>query len=281
LAKSLVIVESPAKAGTVNHYLGEEYVVKASMGHVRDLPEKTLGVDVDAGFVPTYQVIPSKSKIVAELIKQAKKSDQVILAADPDREGEAISWHLSQLIAAENPRIYRAVFNEITEEGVREAFSRMGAVDQSKVEAQQTRRILDRLMGYLISPVLWKKIGKGLSAGRVQSVALRLISEREREIKSFVPVEYWSISVRLEAGAPPPFKAGLAKIDGKKAKVENEAQAREIVAACEREPFLLNKVKVTEKRRSPAPPYITSSLQQDGFRILRFPVKKTMGRPGS
>jgi DNA topoisomerase-1 len=276
LAKSLVIVESPAKAGTVNHYLGPDYLVKASMGHVRDLPEKKLGVDVEADFEPTYQVIPSKSKVVAELVKAAKASDRVILAADPDREGEAISWHLSQILTPENPHIYRAIFHEITKEGVQEAFERLGGIDQNKFEAQQTRRILDRLMGYLISPLLWKKIGKGLSAGRVQSVALRLIAEREREIKSFVPVEYWTIAAQLEAGVPPPFKATLAKVDGKKAKVENGDQAREIVAACEKAPFVLEKVKISEKRRSPAPPYITSSLQQDGFRILRFPVKKTM-----
>ncbi len=276
MAKSLVIVESPAKAGTVNHYLGPDYVVKASMGHVRDLPEKKLGVDVEADFAPTYQIIPKKAKVVAELIKAAKESDRVILAADPDREGEAISWHLSQLIGAENPRIFRAIFHEITQEGVEEAFRHLGGIDQSKVEAQQTRRILDRLMGYLISPFLWKKIGKGLSAGRVQSVALRLICEREREIKSFVPVEYWSIAVHLEAAVPPPFRATLAKIDGKKAKVENEGQAREVVAACEKGPFLLEKIKIAEKRRNPSPPYITSSLQQDGFRMLRFPVKKTM-----
>lgn len=195
MAKSLVIVESPAKAKTVNHYLGEDYVVKASMGHVRDLPKKQLGVDVKADFQPTYQVIPEKKKIVAELKKAARDSEQVILAADPDREGEAISWHLSQLLEEDNPRIFRAVFHEITEEGVQAAFRNIGQIDLAKLEAQQTRRVLDRLVGYLISPILWKKIGRGLSAGRVQSVALRLICDREKEIKAFVAEEYWRKSV--------------------------------------------------------------------------------------
>jgi DNA topoisomerase-1 len=276
LAKSLVIVESPAKAKTVNHYLGKDYIVKASMGHVCDLPKKKLGVDVEAGFQPTYQVIPDKRKLVVELKKAARASDRVILAADPDREGEAISWHLSQLIREDNPKIVRATFHEITQEGVEEAFRHLGELDQNKIEAQQTRRILDRLVGYLISPLLWKKIGKGLSAGRVQSVALRLICDREREIKAFVPEEYWTIAAQLEAAAPPPFKAGLATIDGKKAKVKDGEQARRIVAGCENAPFVLAGIKVQEKKRSPGPPYITSTLQQDGFRLLRFPVKKTM-----
>ena len=276
MGKSLVIVESPAKAKTVNHYLGEDYIVKASMGHVRDLPQKKLGVDVQADFQPTYQIIPDKKKVVADLKKTAKTSDRVILAADPDREGEAISWHLSQLIQEDNPHISRAIFHEITKEGVEEAFKHLGELDQNKIQAQQTRRILDRLVGYTISPLLWKKIGKGLSAGRVQSVALRLICEREKEIRAFVSEEYWTIAAQLEAAVPPPFKAALAKIDGKKAKVKNGDEAQAIVAACERGPFVLEGIKVQEKRRQPGPPYITSSLQQDAFRILHFPVKKTM-----
>jgi len=276
VGKSLVIVESPAKAKTVNHYLGADYVVKASMGHVRDLPKKTLGVDVEKDFAPTYQVIPEKKKVVAELRKAAKSSDRVILAADPDREGEAISWHLSQLIAEDNPNIARAVFHEITKEGVEEAFKHLGGLDENMIQAQQTRRILDRLVGYRISPILWKKVGKGLSAGRVQSVALRLICEREKEIKAFVPEEYWTIAAQLEAAVPPPFKAALAKVDGKKAKLRNGDEAKAVVAACEKGPFVLEGIKVQEKRRQPGPPYITSTLQQDAFRLLRFPVKKTM-----
>jgi DNA topoisomerase-1 len=276
VGKSLVIVESPAKAKTVNHYLGDNYIVKASMGHVCDLPKKKLGVDVEADFKPTYQIIPEKKKVVVELKRAAKASDRVILAADPDREGEAISWHISELIKDDNPHVSRAIFHEITKEGVEEAFKSLGEIDQRKLEAQQTRRILDRLVGYLISPLLWKKIGKGLSAGRVQSVALRLICEREKEIRAFVPEEYWSITAQLEAEAPPAFKASLAKIDGKKAKVKNGEQAQTIVQACEKTPFVLEGIRIQEKRRHPGPPYITSTLQQDGFRILRFPVKKTM-----
>jgi len=276
LAKSLVIVESPAKAKTVNHYLGTDYIVKASMGHIRDLPEKKLGVDVQADFKPTYQVIPEKKKIVAELKKAARDCERVILAADPDREGEAISWHLSQLLEEDNKQIFRATFHEITEEGVQAAFRRLGQVDLNLLEAQQTRRVLDRLVGYLISPLLWKKIARGLSAGRVQSVALRLICDREKEIKAFVAEEYWTIAARLEAQNPPAFKAALTKVDGKKAKVRNAEEAGAIVEACKRAPFVLDKVEVKEKHKHPAPPYITSTLQQDGFRLLRFPVKKTM-----
>jgi DNA topoisomerase-1 len=276
VAKSLVIVESPAKAKTVNHYLGPDYIVKASMGHVRDLPQKKLGVDIEAGFVPTYEVIPEKKKTVAELRKAAKDSERVILAADPDREGEAISWHLSQILAEVNPNIFRASFHEITEEGVTAAFSALGQVDLNLLDAQQTRRILDRLVGYLISPLLWKKISRGLSAGRVQSVALRLIVDREKERGAFKAEEYWNIAACLEAQTPPAFKAPLAKIDGKKAAVVNGEEAAAIVSACRQAPFVLDKVQVRTKHRHPGAPYITSTLQQDGFRLLRFPVKKTM-----
>ncbi len=276
MSKSLVIVESPAKAKTVNHYLGPDYVVKASMGHIRDLPKKGLGVDVEHDFAPTYEVIPDKKKIVADLKKAAKDSGQVILAADPDREGEAISWHLSQLLADANPNIFRVSFHEITEEGVRQAFEHLGQVDMALLDAQQSRRVLDRLVGYRISPLLWKKIARGLSAGRVQSVTLRLIVDREREIEAFKPEEYWNIAARLEASQPPVFKAALAKIDGKKAKVANGEQAQIVREECGRAAFVLDKVQVKPKAKHPGPPYITSTLQQDGFRLLRFPVKKTM-----
>ncbi|MGZ5513776.1 MAG: type I DNA topoisomerase [Candidatus Aminicenantales bacterium] len=276
MSKSLVIVESPAKAKTINHYLGKDYIVKASMGHVRDLPKKKMGIDIAAGFQPTYEVILEKKKIVAELKKAAKESERVILAADPDREGEAISWHLSQLLADANPNIFRVSFNEITEEGVQAAFKNLGQIDLNLLEAQQTRRILDRLAGYLISPLLWKKIARGLSAGRVQSVALRLIVDREKEIKAFVAEEYWPFTARLEAKYPPAFKAVLAKIEGKKARVHNGEEAKIVREECKRAPFILDKVQVKPKLKHPGPPYITSTLQQDGFRLLRFPVKKTM-----
>ena len=276
MSKSLVIVESPAKAKTINHYLGKDYIVKASMGHVRDLPKKKMGIDIAAGFQPTYEIILEKKKTVADLKKAAKESERVILAADPDREGEAISWHLSQLLADVNPNIFRVSFNEITEEGVQAAFKNLCQIDLNLFDAQQTRRILDRLAGYLISPLLWKKIARGLSAGRVQSVALRLIVDREKEIKAFVAEEYWPFTARLEAKNPPAFKAALTKIEGKKAKVHNAEEAKIVREECERAPFVLDKVQVKPKLKHPGPPYITSTLQQDGFRLLRFPVKKTM-----
>ena len=276
MQKSLVIVESPAKAHTINRYLGNDYIVKASMGHVRDLPKSTLGVDVSHDFAPHYVVIPDRKKTVAELHKAAKEAAAVILAADPDREGEAISWHLSELLKDANPNIRRVLLNEITKKAVEEAFEQQRDIDPDKIRAQQARRILDRLVGYLISPLLWKKIGKGLSAGRVQSIALRLICDREKEIRSFVQEEYWSIAAQLEASEPPPFKASLVKIDGKKAKIPDSASAETIVAELKQAPFLLEDIKVQEKKRHPGPPYITSTLQQDGFRLLQFPVKKTM-----
>jgi len=276
MSKSLVIVESPAKAQTINRYLGPDYLVKASMGHVRDLPKSRLGVDIQHDFAPHYVVIPERKKTVGELQQAAKESGAVILAADPDREGEAICWHLSALLQDSNPNIRRVLLNEITRKAVEEAFHSLGGLDQNKIKAQQTRRILDRLVGYQISPLLWRKIGKGLSAGRVQSIALRLICEREKEIKSFVPEEYWSIAAQLEAAEPPPFRASLVKIDGKKAKIGDGAKAQQAVDELKQVPFILENVKIEEKKRQPGPPYITSTLQQDGFRLLQFPVRKTM-----
>jgi len=276
MQKSLVIVESPAKAHTINRYLGPSYIVKASMGHIRDLPKSKLGVDVEHDFTPTYVVIPDRKKTVAELQKIAQDSASVVLAADPDREGEAISWHLSQLLEPVNPNIRRAVFHEITKQAVEEAFEHLGTLDENMFKAQQTRRILDRLVGYQISPLLWKKIGKGLSAGRVQSIALRLICEREKEIRAFKAEEYWSVTAQLEASEPPPFKANLVKLDGKKFKVAEGARAQELVDGLKEKPFILEDVTVREKKRHPGPPYITSTLQQESFRVLGYPVKKTM-----
>ncbi len=276
MQKSLVIVESPAKAHTINRYLGSDYLVKASMGHVRDLPKSKLGVDIQHDFAPHYVVIPDRKKTVADLQAAAKEAAEVILAADPDREGEAICWHLNALLKDSNPNIRRVLLQEITKKAVEEAFEHLREIDQDKINAQQTRRILDRLVGYQISPLLWRKIGKGLSAGRVQSIALRLICEREKEIRNFVSEEYWTISAQLEAAVPPPFKAGLVKVDGKKAKVSDGTSAQAIVEELKRTPFVLEEVKVQEKKRQPGPPYITSSLQQDSFRLLGYPVKKTM-----
>ena len=276
MQKRLVIVESPAKAKTINKYLGPEYIVKASVGHIWNLPKNRLGVDIENDFKPEYEIIPERKQTVAELQKTAKQCEAVLLAADPDREGEAICWHLSQVLKNYNKNIYRVLLHEITEAAVKEAFKNLRELDQGKIEAQQTRRVLDRLVGYLISPLLWKKIGRGLSAGRVQSIALRLICEREQEVRGFVPEEFWTVTAELQASNPPSFKANLVKIEGKKEEIKNEKGAAGMVAELRKIPFVLEGMDVKEKKRNPSPPYITSSLQQDGFRLLRFPVKKTM-----
>ncbi len=276
MEKSLVIVESPAKAKTINRYLGPKYLVRASMGHVCDLPKSKLGVDIDNDFKPTYIILPKRRKLIKNLQRLASECHEIFLAADPDREGEAICWHLSQLLEKFNPNIRRVLLYEITKKAVEEAFSQPGRLDENKIKAQQTRRILDRLMGYLISPLLWEKIGHGLSAGRVQSVALRLICEREREIRNFVPEEYWTITAFLEASQPPAFKANLEKIDGKKVKLPTKIKADEVLEELRNCQFLHKDIKIEEKKRNPLPPYITSTLQQDAFRLLHFSVTKTM-----
>ena len=276
MSKALVIVESPAKAKTINRYLGSDYSVQPSMGHVRDLPKSKLGVDVAADFAPQYVIISDRRKVVTALKKAAGGMELIYLAADPDREGEAISWHLREILKDSSAEIRRVLLPEITKKAIEESFAHWTAIDENKVKAQQTRRILDRLVGYLISPLLWKKVGKGLSAGRVQSVALKLICEREREIKAFVAEEYWNISAQLRASNPPDFKAALVKKEGKKVKIENGDQAAEAVALLKQTPFLLHEIKLKRKKREPPPPYITSTLQQDGFRLLRYPVRKTM-----
>jgi DNA topoisomerase I len=276
MAKNLVVVESPAKAKTVNRYLGPDYLVEASMGHIRDLPKSTLGIDIDDGFHPRYKILPKRKALVSKLQKEAEKSDSVLLAADPDREGEAICWHLSEVLKEYNLNIHRVLFHEITKKAVQEAFEYQHDLDEDKINAQQTRRILDRLVGYRISPLLWKKIGRGLSAGRVQSVALRLICEREREIQDFVQEEYWTITVLLRASNPPPFTARLEKAHGKKIKIKDEKSARKIEGELKNLDFILHDLKIKQKEKNPQPPYITSALQQDSFRLNRFSVKKTM-----
>ncbi len=276
MAKRLVIVESPAKARTVHKFLGPDYLVMASMGHIRDLPKKEMGIDIEHDFKPVYEVIPEKKKTVSELQKSAKECESVFLAADPDREGEAICWHLETLLKDFNENINRVIFHEITKVAIGDAFSHAGEIDQGKIEAQQTRRLLDRLVGYLISPLLWKKIGRGLSAGRVQSIAMRLICEREKEIRDFIPEEYWTVTAELEASQPPSFKANLVKIDNKKTKIEDGKSAEKIASELRDATYTLENVNVKEKKRNPAPPYITSTLQQEGFRLYHFPVKRTM-----
>jgi len=276
MAKSLVIVESPAKAKTINKYLGSGYTVKASMGHVMDLPKKDLGVNIEKDFKPHYVVIPSKKDVIDELKTAAGKADAIYLAADPDREGEAICAHLRELLNSRKMKFYRVVFNEITRDAVREAFEHPGSIDAHLVEAQQARRILDRLVGYQVSPLLWEKVKRGISAGRVQTVALRLIVEREREIQAFKKQEYWTITALVEGRNPPAFEARLVKYQGKDLEVPDQASADRHVATAQAAGFVVESVTTKERRQYPVPPFITSKLQQEGVRKLRFSAKKTM-----
>ena len=279
MGKSLVIVESPAKARTIHKYLGANFTVKASVGHIKDLPEKKLGVDIEQDFAPEYVTIRGKNKVIQELKEAAKHVDTIYLAPDPDREGEAICWHIAEELKKAKgvtDNIYRVMFNEITKKAIVEALKHPGPIDLHRVDAQQARRILDRLVGYKISPLLWKKVQKGLSAGRVQSVALRLICEREKEIRAFVPEEYWSITARLAGKNPPPFEAKLFKIQGAKAKIPNEQKATEIVNALKQAQYIVENITTKESLRNPVAPFTTSTLQQEAARKLRFPAKKTM-----
>jgi DNA topoisomerase-1 len=276
MGKSLVIVESPAKAKTINRYLGPDFAVRASMGHVRDLPKKDLGVDIAKDFRPTYIDIPGKKEVIRGLKAAAKSADAVYLAADPDREGEAICAHLRDLLDSKKQKFYRVTFNEITRDAVRGAFEHPGQIDDRLVEAQQARRILDRLVGYQVSPLLWDKVKRGISAGRVQTVALRLIVEREREIQAFLKQEYWTIGALLEGKTPPAFEARLAKFQGKDLEIPDQASADRHVAAVSSRSFVVDSVTTREKRKYPVPPFITSKLQQEAVRKLHFTAKKTM-----
>jgi DNA topoisomerase-1 len=276
MGKSLVIVESPAKARTINRYLGSDYTVKASMGHVMDLPKRDLGVDLKKDFKPTYIVIPGRRRVIQELKAAAEKADAVYLAADPDREGEAICAHLRELLDGKRRRFHRVLFNEITRDAVREAFAHPVEIDEHLVDAQQARRILDRLVGYQVSPLLWDKVKRGLSAGRVQTVALRLIVEREREILAFQKREYWTIEAHLEGKHPPAFDARLLKLQGKDLEIPDQASAERHVAAAKAADFVVQSVTTKEKRKYAVPPFITSKLQQEAVRKLHFTAKKTM-----
>ena len=273
----LVIVESPSKAKTIGKYLGSGYEVVASMGHVRDLPKSKLGVDVEHGFQPDYQPIKGKEETITALKKAAKKSGKVYLATDPDREGEAISWHLKELLNIPDEKTYRVTFNEITKKVVNESIAAPRAIDQNLVDAQQARRILDRIVGYELSPLLWKKIRRGLSAGRVQSVATRLVVEREEEIRAFQPQEYWSIQVDLER-VRPNLGGFQAMFYGREKKMElhSQEEAEAIVAEASAAPFSVSKVKRQEKLRNPAPPFTTSTLQQEASRKLNMTPARTM-----
>ena len=273
MAKALVVVESPAKAKTINKYLGKDYKVVASMGHVRDLPKSKLGVDVDEGFEPSYEVIATRKKVLKELKDEAKKATEIFVATDPDREGEAIGWHLAEELGSGNKKkIRRLMFNEITKKGVLSALENPTTIDKKMVDAQQARRVLDRLVGYKISPLLWDKVRRGLSAGRVQSVALKLVCDREREITAFVPEEYWNLTARLAGPVPPEFDAKLLKKDGSGIKVGNEAEAAAVLADLKQAKWVVDSVTTKERKKSAVPPFITSKLQQ----ASRFPVKKTM-----
>ncbi len=276
MAKALVIVESPAKAKTISKYLGKRYTVKASVGHIKDLPKSKLGVDLENDFTPHYAVIPAKAKVVRELRAAAKGSDAIYLAADPDREGEAICQHLAEELADRTKHIYRVLFHEITKNAIQEAFEKPGHINEHKVDAQLTRRILDRLVGYKISPLLWDKVRRGLSAGRVQTVALRLIVDREHEIRAFRAEEYWDLTARLAGHQPPEFTAKARSIEGKKWDVSDGATADAIVQELRQVPFVVKSIHRREKKRYPVPPFITSKLQQDAARKLNFSVKKTM-----
>lgn len=276
MAKSLVVVESPAKAKTISKYLGRNYVVKASVGHIKDLPKSKLGVDVDDDFTPQYAVIPAKTKIVKELKSAAKSIKDIYLAADPDREGEAICQHLFEELSSKTRNVYRVLFHEITKNAIQEAFKNPGRINQNKVNAQQTRRILDRLVGYKISPLLWNKVRRGLSAGRVQTVALRMIVEREREIRAFTSEEYWSLDARLGAAAPPDFTAKARQLDGKKWEVSDGETTHGVVEELKQAQFVVKGVRRREKKKYPVPPFITSKLQQEAARKLNYSVKKTM-----
>jgi len=276
VTKPLVVVESPTKVRTIKKYLGNTYNVAATVGHIKDLPGKDLGIDIENNFAPHYRTIPGKSKVLSQLKKAAGNSSDIYLAPDPDREGEAIAWHTAEVLKKKGRNFHRVLFHELTKKAILEAMQKAQDLDRDKYEAQQARRILDRLVGYQISPLLWRKVKGGLSAGRVQSVAVRIICDRERAIQAFDPVEYWSITANLKGGAPPAFAAKLVRKNGEKIEIPDESTAQGILKDLETAPFLLDKIVKRTTRRNPQPPFITSKLQQEAIRKLRFSAKKTM-----
>lgn len=277
MAKYLVIVESPAKAKTINKFLGANYTVVASNGHVRDLPKSQLGIDVEHDFAPKYITIRGKGDILAMLRKEVKKADKVYLATDPDREGEAISWHLSQALKLESKEIHRITFNEITKNAIKNSIKHARKLDMDLVDAQQARRMLDRMVGYKISPVLWAKVKRGLSAGRVQSVALRIICDREKEIEAFIPSEYWSLDIKLlVCGDKKPITAKFYGKDGKKAEIHSEEEVQQIISAIKRADFKVKDIKLSERSKKAPLPFTTSTLQQEASKRLNFSTQKTM-----
>ncbi len=277
MAKGMIVVESPTKVKTLQKFLGDDYIIKASVGHIKDLPEGELGVDIEKDFQPEYVTIPGKKKVLGELKKASQKVKHIYLGPDPDREGEAIAWHIAEEIGDQGKKVYRILFNEITKNAVLDALKKPGSLQRSLYEAQQARRILDRLVGYQVSPILWEKVRRGLSAGRVQSVAVRIICEREREIENFVSQEYWSLTATLKGkDSPISFKARLVKWKGKKVDLTNESEAVAMKKRLESVPYKVSKIVEQEKKRHPLPPFITSRLQQEAFRKLSFSAYKTM-----
>ncbi|MCP4022763.1 MAG: type I DNA topoisomerase, partial [Desulfobacteraceae bacterium] len=276
MTKPLIIVESPTKIKTLKKYVGKNYNVTASAGHIRDLPLKDLGIDIDKNFKAKYVNIKDKSKIISNLKKIAKDTSDVYLAPDPDREGEAIAFHIMDILKKKDRTFHRVLIHELTKKGITDALENPIVPDKDKYDAQQARRKLDRLVGYQISPILWQKVQRGLSAGRVQSVAVRIICDREREIRAFNPEEFWTISADLVGNKPPEFNSDLVKIDQKKFKISNGEQSHEIVKDLEHADFIVHQIKKKNIKRNPLPPFITSKLQQDAINRLRFSAKKTM-----
>ncbi len=275
MAKNLIIVESPAKTRTLKKFLGRDWAVEASVGHIRDLPKKDMGLGEN--YEPTYAVLTAKKDVVKKLKEAAKKAERIYLAPDPDREGEAIAWHIAEVLGREPEVLHRVTFNEITKKAVLAALEKPGVINRHLVDAQQARRVLDRLMGFKLSPLLWDKVRRGLSAGRVQSVALKMVCDRQDQIEAFVPVEYWVIGARLAAALPPEFTARLHQVDGKKAEVGDAETAAEIERELEAGEYRVAAVEKKESKQNPSPPFITSRLQQEAARRFGFPVKRTMG----
>ncbi len=276
MTKPLIIVESPTKIKTLKKYVGKQYNVAASAGHIRDLPVKTLGVDIEKKFKAKYVNIKDKSKVISNLKKLAQNTDEIFLAPDPDREGEAIAFHVMHILKKKNRHFHRILIHELTKKGIQDALQNPMEPDVDKYDAQQARRKLDRLVGYQISPLLWKKVQRGLSAGRVQSVTVKIICDREREIRKFIPEEFWTVTADLLGETPPEFNANLIKISNKKIKIENQTQSSKIVQELENSQFIVHEIKAKTVKRNPLPPFITSKLQQDAINRLRFSAKKTM-----
>lgn len=277
MTKPLVVVESPTKVRTIKKYLGSGYNIAATIGHIKDLPANEMGIDIEAGFKPKYVSIPGKQKVISALKKAAGNAADIYLAPDPDREGEAIAWHTAEILKKKDRRFYRVLFHELTPNAIKAAIAAPEELHRHKYEAQQARRILDRLVGYQLSPLLWRKVKSGLSAGRVQSVAVRIICDRERAIQAFIPEEYWSITAHLEGDMPPPFTAKLVKKDDKKIRLSNQQESDAVLKELADHKLIVDQVLKKTVKRNPLPPFTTSKLQQESIRKLGFTAKKNHG----